>query len=228
MTKLERLKRKIARAADRDRLKAIRRKLRELRRARPARLRQIREFCREGRLNVRERVRQLREETRNALRESVRALREAERGTCEASKARAREGFAIEIRGAVRDIEMQRAHMEREYGRRRGGGRISAAQLAKEAREESDDEVRRNLPPELVPVFNRVRSTIKPGRRRTRTEAFLEWVHDNPDEAHSIVYDAVDRDVERLVREQQAIERRQAKGYEGNTALEAFESEVPF
>lgn len=228
MTKLERQKRSLARAADRGRLKAIRAKLRELRRARPLRLRQIRDACREGRANVRRRVRELREETRRALRESVRQLREAERGTCETSKAQAREGFAIQIRGAVRDLEMQRAHMEREYGRRRGGGRISAAQLAKEAREESDDEVRRNLPAELVPVFNRVRSTIKPGRRRTRTEAFLEWVHDNPDEAHSIVYDAVERDVERLIREQEAIERRMGGSYAGNAALDALEHEVPF
>jgi len=225
---LERHKRQLARSADRKRLQAIKAKLRELRKTRPVRLRQIREACRAGRSNARARIRTLREETRIALRESVQRLREAERGTCETAKAQARDGFATMIAGAMRDREMQRAHMEREYGRRRGAGRVSAAQLAKEARNESDDEVRRNLPPELVSVFNRVRSTIKPGRRRTRTEAFLEWVHDNPDEAHSIVFDAVERDVDRLIKEREEVERRLAGGYDGNAALDALESEVPF
>ena len=53
-------------------------------------------------------------------------------------------------------------------------------------------------------------------------------MNDNPDEAHSVIYDAAERAVARLVREQAAIERRMASGYRGGAALEALESEVPF
>ncbi len=217
---------KLARAIDRDRLVAIRSKLRDLRRARPVRLREIRAACKVGRENVRARVKTLQESTRAALRASVLAMRQAERGTCEKSKARTKEDFAKKIEGAAVELGTEKNWYSREYCRgRRGPVKRSSS---KERRQESDDEVRRNLPPELVAVFNRVRTTIKAGPRTTRTEKFLEWVDANPDEAHSIVYDAIERDVERMIHEQTEIEKRLRKGHSGEAALDALASDVPF
>jgi hypothetical protein len=217
---------RLARAVDRARLAAIRLKLRTLRRARPVRLREIREACRVGRENVRARAKALQDSTRAALRASVLAMRQAERGTCEKTKAKTKEDFATKIGAASHELGFERGYYQREHGR---GTRGSVTRsTAKERREESDDAVRRNLPPELVPVFNRVRTTIKATPRMSRTEHFLQWVHDNPDEAHSIVYDAIERDVERMIHEQSEIEKRLRKGHSGDAALDALASDVPF
>ncbi len=215
--------RKYAREADRARQRAIKTKLREMRRARPQRLREIREACRVARLNVRSRVIALREETRAALRESVLAMRQAQRGDCELTKAATKDDFARRIGAAGAELGAEREHYRTKFGRR-GATRTTA----KERREESDDDVRRNLPPELVAVFNRIGRSVKASPRRSRTEAFLQWVHDNEDEAHAIVYEAIDRDVDRLVREQEAIARRLRQKHRGESALDALAADIPF
>jgi hypothetical protein len=219
---LERAKRQLARAADRDRLVAIKRKLREIRRSRPERFRAIRGYCKLGRENARAAIARLREETRAELRQRVQALRDAQRGDCQVTRETARTELEARLLLAARELESQREHMKKEYGRKSRGGRVSAAQARREAREESDDEVRRNLPAELVPVFDKVRNVIRPEPRRSRTESFLEWVEDNPDEAHAIIYGEVDREVARMVAEQEAIERRRGGGYGPESSLEAL------
>ena len=59
------------------------------------------------------------------------------------------------------------------------------AKLAKaiERRSESDDEVRSNIPPELAPLFEKVKRGIKGSARKSRTEEFLEYVEEHPREA---------------------------------------------
>jgi hypothetical protein len=49
-------------------------------------------------------------------------------------------------------------------------------------RSESDDEVRANLPADLVPLLERVKRSIKAGPRQSRTEAFLEYAEEHPGE----------------------------------------------
>lgn len=222
---LDRAKRQLARAADRDRLAAIKAKLREVKRSRPDRLRAIRTYCRTGRENARQAIARLRAEVRAELAARVQALRDAQRGDCLATRERVRSELDQRIVSAARELDEQRTHMKREYGRKPRGARATAREL----RQESDDEVRRNLPPELVTVFDAVRRRILPEKRRTRTETFLEWVEANQDEAHEIIYRDVDRAVARLVEEQRAIERRRARGYrDPEAALAALESAVPF
>lgn len=62
-----------------------------------------------------------------------------------------------------------------EHGK--AGGKRSA-----ELRAESDEEVQRNIgdDPLLLAAWDKYKRTIKPAPHRTRSEAFLEWVHDNP------------------------------------------------
>lgn len=71
-----------------------------------------------------------------------------------------------------------------------------AAAGARVRRSESDDEVRSNLPPELVPLFNRVRRSIHATARKSRTEAFLEYAEAHPGEQ----YDAIEDATEALIR----------------------------
>ncbi|HZJ70001.1 MAG TPA: hypothetical protein VFF36_03655, partial [Planctomycetota bacterium] len=224
---LDKAKRQLARAADRQRLASIRRRLRELRHARPERLRAIRAYCRTGRENVRDAVKRLREDVRAELAQRVQAMRDAQRGDCARTREATKKELDTRIVSAARELDAQRVHMKAEYGRKGGRGRLSSAQARRERREESDDEVRRNLPPELLTVWERVRGAIRPGPRRTRTEAFLEWAEENPEAVHAIVYEDVDRQVAELIREQQAIERRQQRGYDAEASLAALEA-APF
>jgi predicted nucleic acid-binding Zn-ribbon protein len=192
---LERERKSLARWADKARLLDIKKKLRDAKRRRPERIREIRRLC-----------------------------REAQRGTCRATEAAARAALEHEVGSAHGELEQQRAYMKQTYGRKGGRSRTTA----RERREESDDDVRRNLPHELVPVFNRVRNIIQAGPRMSRTEAFLEWVTDNEDEVHGILYDAVESDVAKLVREQQEVEGRLRGSYDEDASHRALTSGAPF
>ncbi len=52
---------------------------------------------------------------------------------------------------------------------------------------ESDDEVRQNISPDLIPLFNRVRMGIKKCAGKSRTESFLEYVEEHPHEGAEAV-----------------------------------------
>jgi hypothetical protein len=74
-----------------------------------------------------------------------------------------------------------------------------------ERRGESDDEVRANIPEELIPLFNRVKRAIKAGKRMTRTEAFMKYAEEHPGERYEGIEDKTDA----LVRQ---LESRQRSG----------------
>lgn len=202
-----------AKVLQRDIVARDRRRLRErLRLARVARrraIKRVRAWARERRRQIsreaearrrlaRERIRQAADKKRAALKERKHLLLE---------KVHRRLGSAVEVRKREldRDIELTRLieNRERKHLRR---------PVAKERRQESDDSVRSNLPADLVPVFNAVRRKIHSGSRRTRTEAFLEWVGEHPEQVLEIRAKAAERDVERLIAEEHERERQEARG----------------
>ena len=65
--------------------------------------------------------------------------------------------------------------------KRRTGARKATR---KEARTESDDLVRSNIEPHLRAMWEERKRYTKADARRTRTEVFLDWVHDNPTEVY--------------------------------------------
>ncbi len=73
-------------------------------------------------------------------------------------------------------------------------------------RQETDEEVRSNLPPELVSLFNRVRKHLKGGARISRTEQMLQYAEEHPREVYASMDDATDALVAQL-------ESRQRRGY---------------
>jgi hypothetical protein len=76
-----------------------------------------------------------------------------------------------------------------------------------ERRQESDDEVRTNLQPDMVPVFNAVRRFIKGAPRKSRTEAFLQWAEENPGEVWELLQHDADRHLANLLAEQERTEK---------------------
>jgi hypothetical protein len=84
---------------------------------------------------------------------------------------------------------------------------VKARSSSAERRQESDDEVVRNLPEALVGVFHKMRKHVKGGPRRTRTEAFLEWVEENPGEVYAMQGEQAERDLAKLVAEHERATR---------------------
>jgi hypothetical protein len=86
---------------------------------------------------------------------------------------------------------------------------------ARERLAESDDEVRQNIPADLVPLFERVKRTIKGSAHQSRTEAFLEYAEENPHEVVDAQEGLAQREIARLIREEAALARamRQPRRY---------------
>jgi hypothetical protein len=218
---------------DRAKVRELKRRVAELRKERPRRLAQVRELCRAGRVAAREQTVLLREQMRVELARRVHDVRQAARTVCEENQARARLELATEIRAADKAARSEAFDVKRRYGRK--GVKLTAFQKAQRRRElasESDDAVRHNLPPELVPVFERVRVSVKGKPGMSRTEAFLHWVHDNADQVHALLYEQAEHDADKLIAQQEELERRLATGYHHDVVYEAAtadpEGEVPF
>lgn len=87
--------------------------------------------------------------------------------------------------------------------------RGSARRRGAEARQESDQRVESNLPGDLIPIWRKVKNRIKTrGGRRSRTEAFLEWVEENADEVQAMRAKAQARAWEDIPSEMAEYERR--------------------
>lgn len=124
---------------------------------------------------VREKLHDAVAKTRRA-RASAKTKCDAARSKCDA--ARAVYLGSRKDRDALRTLVREYRLIRRAELARARGARSSAS----ERRAESDDAVRANLPPELHPTFERVKQTIKPAPRMSRTETFLQWVHEHPAE----------------------------------------------
>ena len=173
-----------------------------------------REIETERRKKARARLLELREkikEARAAKREAIlgvqldcRQKRQELRESCQLRGVRARTQ-------GKQEIEQRRGELdaERRYERiQRAGDRPRALRsTSAERRQESDDEVRSNLQPEMVAVFNAVRKHIKGSPRKSRTEAFFQWAEENPDEVFDLLQHDADRYLAQLLAEQERTER---------------------
>jgi len=188
-------KRQLAQEIERDRRDKVAQRLSDLGR-----------LLKAARRERRERVEQIR------LR--CRAARERLRANCNARKARARAEGELQIEERRREIaeERQLDRLQRSATRRGASAAKRGRSLRGERDTESDDEVRRNVPPELVAVFNRMRRTIKGSPRKSRSEAFLEWAEENPGEIYVIQEKTADREVKRLVAEYERLSRPGSRG----------------
>lgn len=228
------LRRELARdlrKKDRETLRELRAAIREARQARRAALSRIVAQCRAARDEVRERAKARRAAALAELAAAKLSERAAARSTCDTSKAAAKAEHTTELakRRArhADERDRQRAEHRVERGKPKGKPRRTAA----EALAESDDEVRSNIPADLVPVWNIVKRTIRGNNWRSRTEAFLEWAAESPDQ----VLEMRERDSELKLAKLLATERdfyaetQKARRYRRSPqALAASLEEVPF
>jgi hypothetical protein len=176
-----------------------------------------REIQQAQRAKFRERLKELRgliTEARAKRRDAIKAVREqcaqarvAARLSCAARAEQARTEGAAAIAARRAQLAGEKG-FERKMQRFEKPSRLRST--AGERRAESDDEVRSNLHPTMVPVFDHVRRSIKGGPRMSRTEAFLHWAEENPDEVIQLMQHDADRYLNQLLAEQSQLERQAA------------------
>lgn len=175
----------------------------------------MRSLKKEGAAHARALCASGREKTKRAIavreraKRRARAIRLQTQGACKLGRAYAK-GMRSEIERAKKELDRERAHQRsmRAIARsaksrtetvKRGIAKAHVRQG------ESDDEVRANIDPSLVSLFNRVKRQIRATPRMTRTEAFLHYVEEHPREAD----EAIEDKTEAMIREMQ---RRQRYG----------------
>lgn len=182
-------------AKNRARLVELRGVLRSARAERRAAIRAAREACAARRRlpTVRQLARELAEK------------KKAARSACDADITAAR-ALSDRVAGARGELLAERRYqgeIRRIESANRARARAAPRARGRERRQESDGEVRANIPPELAALFDRVKRQIKGSSRESRTEAFLRYAEEHPDEQWGALEDRTDE----VIRE---LERRQA------------------
>jgi hypothetical protein len=181
---------------NRKKLVALRDRLHTAKAERRAAHRQALAQCRASRAPL-PTVKQLAAELRAAKRDA--------KSACDLDLAAAR-ALGGKVKRARAELASEKKY-QRELQRIERGNRakLKAARtpgLARARTSQSDDEVRQNIPPELAALFERVKRSIRGSERKTRTEAFLEYAEEHPDEEWAALEGSVDRAIEEMERRQ--------------------------
>ena len=190
----------------RDVLPKLKKAIQQAKRDKKVRIRKCKTDCRIALSRERKRAAQ----ARRKLEQHIRKAQAKAKAVCSSCKVVSEKGVeAIAKALEALDKERQQINALRNKAagtkseRGRAGGRKSA-----ERRAESDDAVIFNLgdDKELIALFKKVRGKIKPSKYQSRTEAFLQYVHDNPEALEELRAKAEHkyaREAERLFRERQ-------------------------
>jgi hypothetical protein len=192
-----------------EKLASLRAEIRATRERRKGALRSAKERCRAERIAARERVRALRLRVLEDLKATVRAERLAARQSCTVrlGEARSIKDDIQRARAALLAERKYQADLRRIEAAHRQRRREAPGITRLERQGESDDEVRANVPPDLAALFERVKRSIKASPRMSRTEAFLKYAEEHPDE----VLVAIDDKTDALIRELEQKEREAAR-----------------
>lgn len=212
---------KKAARAERARLTA---RIRELEQRRREATKRVRDQCKAARVRLRQRIKDFRARERERINAEVGAMRKEARARCKARLERVKKIATTERerrkRAKAEEVKLQRLLERAERHKAREHARSRKA----ERRQESDDEVRQNIPAELVPIFDRVRRHIRGTPKLSRTEAFMHWAEENPGEVVAMRDAAMEAELNRLLKEKARLDRQEAK----RRARAKDDEDVPF
>lgn len=201
------------REKDRKKLAELRKAVERAERRQREAMRAVVVRCKRNRARVREQVRAYRASERERINQEVADMRRAARRHCDLRKeaVRAAGGSVRAQKRAELDAERQLQRELDQTAKHAERRKAKFKATAREVQAESDDRVRANIDPELLPVFERVKRSIRGDGRKSRTEAFLEYVESNPEDVIALQQEAADVDVKRLLAEQAKAEREAAR-----------------
>lgn len=125
-------------------------------------------------------LKRYRSEQRARIKAHCDALRSALRVKLSARKEAIRARYASSLDRAHHELRAHKSHAKALARVAKHAER--KVESARVARRESDDEVRGNLPADLVPVWTALGRKLPSKAKKSRTEGFLDWVEENPEE----------------------------------------------
>lgn len=198
-------------------------------------MRRVVERCKQNRCRVRKHVKRYRQEERERINREVAEMREQARRVCELRKQTVRKagGSVRAQKQAELDAERRLQHELSRTAKHAEKLQAKYKRTAREAQAESDDQVRQNIDPELLAVFEAVKKNMRGDAHRSRTEAFLEYVEENPGDVIALQQETANVEVQRLLAEQSKLEReaskRRKRDYQPTRAeIAEYLTEVPF
>jgi hypothetical protein len=218
-------------ARAREQTRALKAEIARLRVHRRERIAEARERCKAERLAARERARSLRARVLMDLRATLRSEREAARHACtiRLTDARAIRDDVERARAKIAAERQYRADLRRIEAANKARRREAVAPTPRSARaSESDDEVRQNIPADMVPLFEKVRRSIRGSGRETRTEAFLRYAEEHPSEVFATIEAETDARMAQLEREHRRASRARSRTPAPRRRAAYDPSEVPF
>lgn len=213
---------------DRETLRRLRENIRNAKKRRQERKREVAASCRASRRAFSARAKKARER----LNASIRRTRERAKGLCATARGEAQRETLEQIERAVSALDQERA-LQRQLRAWTKPKVCPTTRTKREARQESDCEVQGNIEePGLRVVWEQVKGRIKGSARRSRTEAFYEWVAEHPAEVYAIQERDTERAIEALEREEQKMRRELARTQryrkKSPEELRALLADVPF
>ncbi len=208
--KSERIQSELSLQAAKDALARARARLKRARADWQRARRLLVQWYRSARARVRRRIREYRIAERERIRRQIVQWGEELKATWVARKAQIERLGLDKVAKAKRLEEHQRERLRELSSHRVRQARAWMEHRAAEKRQESDEEVVRNLEvhhPELVPIFRSMARQIKGSPKMSRTEAMLHWAHDNPDELMGLRAAQQERELAEAIREHEAAER---------------------
>lgn len=203
----------------------LREQIRDARHKKATAILEAKARCKRVRLELRDKLRRKRAGILAKLRTVSERERELARKTCKTELCAARKlGESVDARRAELAAEKK---FRREMRRIEASNRAAHAEhrrTAREARSESDDEVLGNIPPDYAALWERVKKRIRRTPHMSRTEAFLHYAEEHPNELVASWEDKTDELVRRL--EQQ--EREAARASRRRRLPPAADVDVPF
>jgi hypothetical protein len=210
----------------REKIASLAEQLRDARKRRKLSLREAKERCRAERIAARERARAMRLRVLEELREAMRAERSGARQACTVRLGEAR-AIKDEIQRARAELVAEKQY-QADLRRIDLANRKRRSEAPRVTRTESDDEVRGNVPPELVALFERVKRSIKASLRMSRTEAFLKYAEEHPGEVLVAIDDKTDALIRELEEQERQARRDLRRGPPRARYTPAQLAEVPF
>jgi hypothetical protein len=197
-----------------EKLAHLRAELRAARERRKGALRGAKERCRAERIAARERARAMRLRVIEELKAAMGAERLAARQACSVRIGEAR-AIKNEIQRARAELLAEK-HYQADLRRIEQGNRKRRSEAPRvtgiERRSENDDEVRSNLPADLVALFERVKRGIKASPRMSRTEVFLQYAEEHPGEVLAAIDDKTDAVIRELEQRERETSRAMRRG----------------
>ena len=167
--------------------------------------------CRVGRARARElakaRIARIREEARALVRQIRAEEHTKARGRCKARKERVNRA-TLSSREKRKQLLAAEKRLQHEIERIEGWAKRRQRRHEKtalERRQESDDDVRHNIPDDLAALFDRVKRSIKTSAYQSRTEAFLHYAEEHPGEVVDAQEELSQREIARLIREEASL-----------------------